>query len=843
MAYINQTEIDNFINKAQQKIAALGVIIAEATENGTDYDAEMLLSNELDDLISSLIDPWLDWQEKDIMRYIHYYNNKAKLTDYAYINIPALRMEVVWPVSVVSGGEVTQAELDAEIAARIAADAVLQAAIDVEKGRIDSLDFSTELANALLEYTKTVDLFLPTGDNLTALQSLTTALVAAITANSTHAADTDIHVTPAQKTYWSAKVETSDSRLSDARTPLAHTHAIADVIGLLTTIQSEVDSYVSGLGLQDGVTPAFASANVIAGTPLAASIDDSGGPTALVLNLTIPPPEKGDPGDPFTVGTKGLASDRFDSIYDGETSTFTYLGTDDGNLYYRNPSGGAATTSGGWLAPIPFTGENGWSPVLGLITVNSEKEVYAIIDWVGGTGDKPVLTPPANPPDPLIWYIGESGPTVFVNDAKNVKGNTGNTGADGQRFVIDASDVIANKSSYDGELQGYTLLITDVSPNVIYQKASDASADWVGPYTWQGADGAPTADTMTKSVYDPGVVAGDVFNMDNMVEGSTNLILTSAERALIASALQSVAFADLSDYPTDSVGVLTNDGVGNLSWASSGGTWVPSLTNSDASGTVIQNTVTTDISGQTGTAAFTGIDWDITTSGRTASGAINFLDLKKDGVSIYSISDAGSLTLKSGIINSGSGSNLILNSTNNIVITPGATYKNYLLGTLGTTVFSTASSGQNQLVAKGTSSAFSLIAVALTTVNALNITGASGIAASVTGGDLILAGGAAYNTGNNNGGSTILRAGIGNGTGVAGSIKIQDSAGISNILEVNDTGIAFFAATPIAKQNTTSQTPATFVANTSGISDDSATWGGYTMGDVVAILQAYGLFT
>ena len=42
----------------------------------------------------------------------------------------------------------------------------------------------------------------------------------------------------------------------------------------------------------------------------------------------------------------------------------------------------------------------------------------------------------------------------------------------------------------------------------------------------------------------------------------------------IAGYLTSVAFADLTDYPVDAVGALTNDGIGNLSWAAaSGGTW------------------------------------------------------------------------------------------------------------------------------------------------------------------------------------------------------------------------------------------------------------------------------
>lgn len=55
--------------------------------------------------------------------------------------------------------------------------------------------------------------------------------------------------------------------------------------------------------------------------------------------------------------------------------------------------------------------------------------------------------------------------------------------------------------------------------------------------------------------------------------------------------------------------------------------------------------------------------------------------------------------------------------------------------------------------------------------------------------------------------------------------------------------LAFFGGTPVILQTTTSQTPATFAANTSLIANDSATWNGYTIGDIVAILQAYKLLT
>jgi len=52
--------------------------------------------------------------------------------------------------------------------------------------------------------------------------------------------------------------------------------------------------------------------------------------------------------------------------------------------------------------------------------------------------------------------------------------------------------------------------------------------------------------------------------------------------------------------------------------------------------------------------------------------------------------------------------------------------------------------------------------------------------------------------------------------------------------------LAFWNATPIV-QPTTAVTAAAFVANSSGISDDTATFGGYTVGQVVAALQAVGI--
>jgi hypothetical protein len=56
-----------------------------------------------------------------------------------------------------------------------------------------------------------------------------------------------------------------------------------------------------------------------------------------------------------------------------------------------------------------------------------------------------------------------------------------------------------------------------------------------------------------------------------------------------------------------------------------------------------------------------------------------------------------------------------------------------------------------------------------------------------------------------------------------------------------DQKLSFFGSTPVIQQTTSSQTPATFSAGTSLIANDTATWDSYTIGDIVAILKAFGL--
>ncbi len=78
------------------------------------------------------------------------------------------------------------------------------------------------------------------------------------------------------------------------------------------------------------------------------------------------------------------------------------------------------------------------------------------------------------------------------------------------------------------------------------------------------------------------------------------------------------------------------------------------------------------------------------------------------------------------------------------------------------------------------------------------------------------------------------------GTISASQLTATSAADLPNFY-TSGSGIAFFGVTPQSSQLNTGVTAASFTANTSAIADDSATWDGYTMGQVVAALRAYGL--
>lgn len=82
-------------------------------------------------------------------------------------------------------------------------------------------------------------------------------------------------------------------------------------------------------------------------------------------------------------------------------------------------------------------GENGWSPVLAVIT-DLERRVFQVSDWTGGTGTKPATG----------LYVGDSGLVVDLVDALNIRGPAGTGDVTGPGIsVVDGNLVSWNGTS------------------------------------------------------------------------------------------------------------------------------------------------------------------------------------------------------------------------------------------------------------------------------------------------------------------------------------------------------------------------------------------------------------
>lgn len=316
-----------------------------------------------------------------------------------------------------------------------------------------------------------------------------------------------------------------------------------------------------------------------------------------------------------------------------------------------------------------------------------------------------------------------------------------------------------------------------------------------------------------------------------------------------------------------------------------------------ASGAERTLNITADISGQTVTATYDGIFMDVTVGGRSA-GAISLMRLQADSGDVINVSNTlitSGVDLK--IANgrllelgskvdpdpAGTAGDMYFNLTSNKFRThDGTSWENIGIGgsvadnqiAVGATITNNIE-GSASLTYDGNQITFNIGDTGIIS-NVINnsdaVTGSAKFRASVSSastGDSYLELGAgsvrAYAWGIDNSASDSMKLTtaatntVTPSTGTtlltvtgAGVVTLVNDIDISthNIITDAVTGsqfgtassqkIAVLGATPIIQQTTTSQTPATFVANSSGIADDTATWNGYTIGDLVAILQAFG---
>lgn len=148
---------------------------------------------------------------------------------------------------------------------------------------------------------------------------------------------------------------------------------------------------------------------------------------------------------------------------------------------------------------------------------------------------------------PTLGTAAAADTSDFATDTQGGKADTAVQPGDlGDVATSNDYDDLDNKPAIPAQfnpIAGANMNITGTYPNI----------------TFNSTGGGGGGGDMAASTYDPTNVADDAFDMDNMVEGSTNKILTSAERADIASAVQpgdlaavatSGAYNDLSGKPT-----------------------------------------------------------------------------------------------------------------------------------------------------------------------------------------------------------------------------------------------------------------------------------------------------
>lgn len=203
---------------------------------------------------------------------------------------------------------------------------------------------------------------------------------------------------------------------------------------------------------------------------------------------------------------------------------------------------------------------------------------------------------------------------------------------------------------------------------------------------------------------------------------------------------------------------------------------------------------------------------------------------------IFATAATGSLTLGSGSITGDRIIQVASSSTNaNININAKADGNVYVQGT----AFGVWNSTSTQILGlnardSGLGYGPSIQPVLISgTINPFVIKGATGISGSTTGMDLSLVGGDGLLSGSTNAGSVSITSGLPNSGGTEGSVNIQSRS-------VGKLG--FFNTTAIVKP-TTGITAATFTANTSLIANDTATFDGYTIGQIVKALRNLGLLT
>jgi hypothetical protein len=143
--------------------------------------------------------------------------------------------------------------------------------------------------------------------------------------------------------------------------------------------------------------------------------------------------------------------------------------------------------------------------------------------------------------------------------------------------ILDDFAVRKNVATSEGTIEKVPVNDSDiVNKKYVDDEISAIPAPDLSPY-WK-SDGSSTAtgnwNLISHNLTTTGTISGGTLTDGTLsVTGGTITGACGSNSMWINDEgyLTSVAFADLTDYPADAEGVLTNDGAGNLSWGAGGG--------------------------------------------------------------------------------------------------------------------------------------------------------------------------------------------------------------------------------------------------------------------------------
>jgi hypothetical protein len=270
-----------------------------------------------------------------------------------------------------------------------------------------------------------------------------------------------------------------------------------------------------------------------------ANVVNSGDEHSAVFNFEIPQGEKGKSIVSIDkTGTVGLIDTYTITYNDSTTTTFDVTNGDKGNT----------GDAGRGIISIEKTNTVGLVDTYTITYTNNTTSTFDVTNGAkGDKGDK-----------------GDIGPQG-IQGIQGIQGNPGTNGIDGTDGIS-----FTPKGAYNAlteyvanDVVSY-LGSTWIALQTTTGNTPEESAYWTLNAA-KGADGEGSGD-MLASDYDPTNVAGDAFDMDNMVEGTNNKLVSSAEKTAWNDKLDDItgeSIADLSDV--DAIAGITDGKV--LKWS------------------------------------------------------------------------------------------------------------------------------------------------------------------------------------------------------------------------------------------------------------------------------------